>query len=333
MTFAAPLFFLLAIGIVARLTYVIRDRRRSVGAFVFSSLTLVAEKTSWRARLAFLPLLLEICGLALLVVALARPQRVSYSTSDRFGIDLVVALDASGSMAAEDFRPRNRLAVARELIGAFIERRVDDRIGIVTFGSRAATRVPITFDREVARDVLEKTDVGEHGDGTAIGHAIATSVNRLRTSPSRSKVIVLVTDGVNNAGSIDPLAAADIAARLGVKIYTIGVGSKGAVPVPVKVQDRFTGEVATRYVWLRGEIDEKTLRAVAEKTKGEYFRAVDASALQDVLRRIDALEKSRLSAPREANVVELYHTPLVGGVALLFAAYIFGESVWMRLPA
>src|SRR4051794_5012022 len=157
--------------------------------------------------------------------ALARPQRVvRMAANDRFGIDIVITLDASGSMAAEDFKPRNRFAVAKDLIGDFIARRQDDRVGIVTFGGRAATRVPITFDREVAKAILEKAEIGDNGNGTAIGHAIATSVNRLRTSRSRTRVIILVTDGVNNAGSIEPLTAAQLATRSGIRIYTIGVG-------------------------------------------------------------------------------------------------------------
>src|SRR5204862_8259017 len=183
---------------------------------------------------------------------------------------------ASGSMAAEDFRPRNRFAVAKDLIGDFIERRQDDRIGIVTFGVRAATRVPITYDRTVAQTILDRAEVGENGDGTAIGHAIATAVNRLRTSKSRSRIIILVTDGVNNAGSIDPSTAARVAAKFGIKIYTIGVGSRGPVPIPLKREDPFTGEIVTTYQIVRADIDEEALAAISKTTNGEYFRATDA---------------------------------------------------------
>src|SRR5206468_2648741 len=180
----------------------------------------------------------------------------------RFGIDIVIALDASGSMAAEDFRPRNRFAVAKDLIGDFISKRQDDRIGIVTFGVRAATRVPITYDREVAAAILESAQIGENGDGTAIGHAIATSVNRLRTSKSRSRIIILVTDGVNNAGSIDPITAARLAAKFGIKIYTIGVGSKKPVPMPVKIEDPFTGEIKTDHKLVVADLDEASLDSI-----------------------------------------------------------------------
>ena len=272
--------------------------------------------------------------LAALVIALARPQRVvRMATTDRYGIDIVVALDSSGSMAAEDFRPRNRFSVAKELIGDFIRRRQDDRIGIVTFGVRAVTRVPITFDRDVAEAILDRADVGENGDGTAIGHAIATCVNRLRTSKSRSRVIILVTDGVNNSGSIDPLVAANLASKYGIKIYTIGVGSEGPVPLPIKRQNPFTGEIETIYTTIRGEIDERSLTTIAHMTNGEFFRATDALALGDVLTRIDALEKTRLTAPKTERIDELYATPLAWGLALFALALFGGETLWLKVPA
>jgi Ca-activated chloride channel family protein len=236
-------------------------------------------------------------------------------------------------MAAEDFRPRNRFTVAKDLIGDFIERRVNDRIGIVTFGVRAVTRVPITFDRDIARSILEKADVGENGNGTAIGHAIATAVNRLRNSKSRSRVIILVTDGVNNAGSVDPLVAASLAAKYGIKIYAVGVGSEGPVPLPVKRQNPFTGEIETVYQHIRGEIDEKTLSSIAAATAGEYFRATDARAMSSVLNRIDALEKTRLTAPKTESVTELYAWPLSGAISLLGLALLLGETILFKVPA
>lgn len=307
------------------------DRKRGVGRFAFSSFSLVRER---RVLGSMLPFALELVGWSLLIVALARPQRVvSVTADDRYGIDLVIALDASGSMAAEDFRPRNRFTVAKDLISQFIARRENDRIGIVTFGSRAATRVPITFDREIARDILEQTQIGQNGDGTAIGHAIATAVNRLRTSKARSRVIILVTDGVNNAGSIEPATAAALAARSGIRIYAVGVGSRGEVPVPVKVQNRFTGEIETIYQMIRGEIDETLLNAIADATGGRYFRAVDSGALEDVLEQIDALEKSRLSAPRRQSISELYTWPLAGALGVLALALVLGETVWLKLAS
>ena len=332
--FAHPLFFALAALVLARLALLVRDRHARSGAFGFSSLSLVVPARSLRVATSWLPMALETIALLLVIVALARPQRVvRLAASDRFGIDIVIALDASGSMAAEDFRPRNRLTVAKELIAEFIRRRTDDRIGIVTFGSRAATRVPITYDRRIAEAILDKVEIGEHGNGTAIGHALATSVNRLRTSKTRSRVIILVTDGVNNSGSIEPLVAAELAARSGIKVYTVGVGSEGPVPLPVKRQNPFTGMVETVDTHIRGELDEKSLRSIAEMSGGEYFRATDARALSTVLGRIDALEKTRLTAPKREQIDELYVWPLAVGLALLGLALLAGETLWLKVPA
>jgi len=332
--FASPWSLLLGILVAARIALRIVDHRRLAGVFGFSSLSLVAARTTFRAALSSIPFVLESIAMLLFVVALARPQRVvRMAATDRFGIDIVIALDSSGSMAAEDFRPRNRFAVAKELIGDFIRRRLDDRIGIVTFGVRAVTRVPITFDRDVAEAILDRAEVGENGDGTAIGHAIATSVNRLRTSKSRTRVIILVTDGVNNSGSIDPLVAAQLAAKFGIKIYTIGVGSEGAVPLPVKRQNQITGEIETVYTTIRGEIDERALAQIAQTTGGAFFRATDARAMGDVLTRIDALEKTRLTAPKMEKIDELYVSPLIAALALLSFALLSGETFWLKVPA
>jgi Ca-activated chloride channel homolog len=332
--FANPLWLLLILAIIGRIAVLIRDRRRRFGAFTISALSLTSPKPSLRAQLAGIPFLLESIAALAMIVALARPQRVTkMASNDRFGIDIVVALDASGSMAAEDFKPRNRFAVAKELIGDFISKRQDDRIGIVTFGVRAATRVPITYDRDIAGAILERAQVGENGDGTAIGHAIATSVNRLRTSKTRSRIIILVTDGVNNAGSIDPLVAAQLAARYGIKIYTIGVGSSGPVPIPIKRQDPFTGEIVTTYQLVRADIDEEALAAIAKTTNGEYFRATDARTMSEVLDRIDHLEKTRLTAPKSEKIEELYGLPLALGVIALALALLSGETVWQKVTA
>jgi Ca-activated chloride channel family protein len=332
--FANPLWLLLILLVIARIALVIRDRRKGFGAFTISSLSLITPKQSLRAQLAGVPFLLESVAALAMIVALSRPQRVTkMASNDRYGIDIVIALDASGSMAAEDFKPRNRFAVAKELIGNFIDRRQDDRIGIVTFGVRAATRVPITYDRDIAGAILERAEVGENGDGTAIGHAIATCVNRLRTSKTRSRIIILVTDGVNNAGSIDPLTAAQLAARSGIKIYTIGVGSRGPVPIPMKRQDPFTGEIVTTYQLVRADIDEETLAAIAKATNGEYFRATDARTMSAVLDRIDHLEKTRLSAPKSERIEELYAAPLAAGIAALALALLAGETVWQKVTA
>ena len=311
----------------------IRTHRSGVAAFRISSLALAGSSRSVVAALAWIPSLLGVAGLALLVVALARPQRVFTFSSEKRGIDIVITLDASGSMGAEPFRPRNRFTVAKQLIARFVEKRTDDRIGIVTFGARAATRVPVSFDHRIVVAALETCELGDHGDGTAIGHAIATSVNRLRGSKARSRVIILLTDGINNAGSIDPATAASLARQLGIRLYAIGVGSRGVVQMPVRIQNRLTGEVETIYRLMRADIDEAMLTSIAESTGGSYFRATDERTLESIFARIDELERTSLEAPKTTSIEELYETPLVAGLILLAIALVAGETIWMRLPA
>jgi Ca-activated chloride channel family protein len=331
--FASPWWLLLALFVVARVALLVHDRRSGRGAMTFSSFSLLNRKSSVRAATSLTPFLIELAAILLLVVAMARPQRViRLSANDRYGIDIVVALDASGSMEGEDFHP-TRFAVAKQLISDFIERRQDDRIGIVTFGVRAATRAPITYDREIAQAMLNRARVGENGDGTAIGHAIATSVNRLRGSQARSRVIILVTDGVNNAGSIEPLTASALAAKYGIRIYAIGVGSRTEFPIRIKQLNRLTGEIEESYQMTRGDIDEETLSSIATQTGGAYFRATDAATMSTVLQRIDQLEKTRLNSPKSEKVDELYPLPLLAGLAFLLVSLVSGETLWLKVAA
>lgn len=330
---AHPWFLAFALIVIVRLIFVVVSRRNFAGTFPVSSAALFARGRTIRSSTAWLPLAMELIGTLLLVWALARPQTITRVTNDRLGIDLVIALDASGSMGAVDFQPRNRFEVAREMIIDFVRGRTDDRIGVVTFGTRAATRTPVTWDHEAVTKVLEEAQIGDNGDGTAIGMAIATGVNRLRASESGSRVLVLVTDGINNSGAVDPSTAAGLAKALGVRIYTIGVGSSGIVPVPVQMQNRITGEIQTVFRPARVDLDEESLREVAETTGGSYFRATDPDALDDVLKRIDALEKSRLTAPYRETIEEEYAPFLAAGLLLIVLALFSGESLWMRLSA
>lgn len=331
--FASPEWLAALLLLGAWAAWSVRSQLRGDGSFEISSLALAGEGRSLRVRLAWVPGALVIAGLVLLTIALARPQEVHTFTSERRGIDIVVALDASGSMGAEDFRPDNRFKVAKRLIAEFISRRENDRIGLVTFGARAATRVPVTFDHRIAEQVLSRSEIGEHGDGTAIGHAVATAVNRLKSSKAESRVIILLTDGVNNSGSIEPVTAAGIAAKLGIRIYTIGVGSRGAVPIPVRVQNPVTGQVEMVYRMMRADLDEEMLGQIAGTTGGSYFRATDEKALETVFGRIDELEKTSLDAPKVTTIRELYEAPLLLGLILVVLGIVVGETVWMRLPA
>lgn len=328
-----PLWFAALLVIAWRIWLAVRDRRTNRFAFAYPDVSLLRRGRTIRARLVLLPLFLKMGGLTLLVIALARPQTVEVVGDERRGIDIAIVVDASGSMAAEDFRPDNRFGVAKQMIEQFIDRRDNDRIGIITFGTRAATRVPVTFDRHIAREALREAEVGENGDGTAIGQAVATAVTRLRTSEAESRVIVLLTDGVNNSGSVDPHTAARLASELGIRVYAIGVGSTGPVPVPVRVQDPFTGEIRTRYQYIRADLDEEILQRMAELSGGAYFRATDPETLASVLDTIDQLETSEIDAPKQRLVTDEYMTPLATGLGLLALSMVGGTVLWPRLPS
>jgi Ca-activated chloride channel family protein len=265
---------------------------------------------------------LRAIALVGLLVALARPRsagRPEQSNSE--GIDIVVAFDISSSMLAEDFQPQNRLEVAREKVKQFVGMRTSDRIGVVAFSGEALTQVPLTTDYPVVLAAMDNLQPGQLEDGTAIGTAIATAANRLRNAAGRSRVIVLLTDGVNNRGTIDPRTAAEAAAAFGVKIYTIGVGTEGMAPVPVS-----RGVFGLRYENRPVEIDDQLLGQVAEKTGGRYFRARDAAALERITTEIDRLERTPVRTRVYTRYAELYRWPL--GVALAALMLELGLALW-----
>jgi Ca-activated chloride channel family protein len=305
--FAEPLWLLAAVGaILVVLAAVLRERREAAVAFPGLS-RLGATRPGWRTRLRHLPVVLAAAGLVLASAAMARPQwgSVKRDVSTR-GVDIVVALDVSGSMAAEDFQPKNRLAVAKEVVADFIRRRTSDRIGLVIFASLSLTKAPPTSDTAVLLRQLDDVRLNVLPDGTAIGSGLATSLTRLRHSKAKSRVVVLVTDGVNNAGEIDPATAADLAKAMEVRVYTIGVGRGGEVPMPVQVRDPFTGQVTTKTLPVEVEIDEALLQRIAERTGGEFFRATDAGSLRGIFDRIDRLEKSEIKLTAYRQYRELF---------------------------
>ena len=260
--------------------------------------------------------------LAGVIIALARPRsagRAEQSTSE--GINIVIAFDISSSMLAEDFQPQNRLEVAREKVKQFIAMRNSDRIGVVAFSGEALTQVPLTTDYPVVMAAVDNLQPGQLEDGTAIGTAIATAANRLRDAPGSSRVVVLLTDGVNNRGSIDPRTAAQAAATFGVKIYTIGVGTEGMAPVPVG-----RGVFGLRYENRPVEIDDALLTDVAKRTGGRYFRARDAAALQRITEEIDRLERTPVRTRVYTRYSELYRWPL--GIALFALALELSLAAW-----
>lgn len=271
---------------------------------------------------------LKLIPLVLLITALARPQLLEYyDVENRMGIDILLTLDISGSMASLDFKPKNRLEVAKDVIKGFVSKRETDRIGLVAFAGAAVTRSPLTLDYDMLRFFLESTRLGELEDGTALGMALATSVNRIKHSKSRTKLIILLTDGVNNRGEIDPRDAATIAQNFGIKVYTIGVGKRGKAPFPVT--DTFGRETQ---VMIDVEIDEKVLREIANKTGGLYFRATDKDSLDNIFTEINKWEKTEVSTKRFYNIQELYLWFLLPGLVLIFTAELLKRTVLRTIP-
>lgn len=282
------------------------------------------------SRLARVPALLRGAVVVLLILALAAPRTgASVVDADAEGIAIVIALDISSSMLAEDFEPKNRLTVAKEQVAAFIRGREYDRIGLVAFAGEALTQVPITIDYAVIYRALEQLQAGAGllEDGTAIGTAIATAANRLRRSPGESRVMIVMTDGENNRGEIDPLTAARAAAAFDIRVYTIGVGSEGVANMPIA-----TGPFGIQYAQVPVSIDEPLLREIADMSGGRYFRATNEEALDSIYTEIDRLEKTTVEVRRYVNYTP-HHFPLVALAALaLLLEWALRASRWGRLP-
>jgi Ca-activated chloride channel family protein len=291
-------------------------RLRRKDAIVFSRTSVLATGPhvgSWIPKTIFL---LRNLALAFLIIALARPRSGAHvETQTSEGINIVIAIDLSSSMLALDFRPFNRIQVAKDKVKQFIARRTSDRIGIVAFAGEALTQVPLTTDYQVVQQAVSNLQAGQLEDGTAIGTAIATSANRLRDAPGRSRVMIVVTDGVNNRGTVEPLVAAKAAAVYGIKIYGIGVGSVGMAPVPVG--RNAAGGLNFQYQPV--QIDDALLTNIARMTGGRYFRARDAAALQNIYAYIDRLERAPVRSSTVVRYRELYRWPLTIGILLLFA--------------
>ena len=291
-------------------------RRRRKDAIVFSRTSVLAAGPatgSWIPKAIFL---LRNIALAGLVVALARPRSGAHiETQTSEGINIVIAIDLSSSMLALDFRPYNRIQVAKDKVKQFISRRTSDRIGIVAFAGEALTQVPLTTDYPVVVQAVSNLQAGQLEDGTAIGTAIATSANRLRDAPGRSRVMIILTDGVNNRGTVDPLTAAKAAAAYGIKIYGIGVGSVGMAPVPVGRNAAGGLNFQLQPV----QIDEALLTNIARMTGGRYFRARDAAALQNIYAQIDRMERAPVHSSSVVRYRELFRWPLTVALLALFA--------------
>lgn len=313
--------------------FVFLSRRRPETSFIFSSEELIKElKPTLRQRLSKTTVFLRAAGMVLMIIALARPQSMLEGTKTvSEGVDIVLTLDTSTSMLAEDFRmgPRrvNRFDVVREVVKEFVSKRKDDRIGMVAFAARAYTVCPLTTDYSWLNENLDRVRIGMIEDGTAVGSAIAASCNRLRTSKTKSKVIILLTDGVNNAGNVSPLMASDAAKAFGIKIYTIGVGTKGLVPYPFKdVYGR------TVYQNIPIEIDEDSLKKIAETTGGKYYLASDTETLRKIYDDINKLEKSNIEHFGYREYSELFYWFLIPGMILLGLEILLANTIFMKVP-
>ena len=326
MTFLYPNILWLAVLIPLLAAYYIFVARRKASLTVSAIGGKRAPRTL-RSWLRPLPIVLRLSAMALFIVALARPVNITQeheATTD--GIDIVLSMDISGSMLARDFTP-NRLTSAKHLAAEFVANRRGDRIAIVAFAGEAFTQAPLTSDQATIETMLSRLRSGVVEDGTAIGNGLATAINRLRESSAKSKVIILLTDGVNNRGQISPLMAAEIARDMGIKVYTIGVGTRGRAPYPAV--DMFGNQTT---VMADVEIDEDLLREIASMTGGKYYRAVNDEALREIYAEINELETSKVQVTNYQTYEELFLMWALVGLLLLVAEFIFDKVVLNRLP-
>lgn len=313
--------------------YARRETKRP--AVRFSDLSILKKlPTSQFVHLRHVPFMLRLFGAGLLIVALARPQRgTSEEEVTTEGVDIMLVLDVSFSMRSLDFQPNNRLFVAKETVKDFIKKRRNDRMGLVIFAKRSYTKCPLTLDYNILTQFVDRIDFEDFGDATAIGTAIATAANRIKDSPAKSKVMILLTDGGNNFGEIAPLAAAKAAGELGIKIYTIGVGKEGVVPYPVQVVDRFTGKiVGTQIQNVQSDLDEQLLANIADATGGNFFRAQNAEKLKEIYDTIDKMEKTQIKTKLYTNYSDRFFGWLIAGSILLLAESLLSQTWFRRIP-
>ena len=304
------------------------NRKKEYATIKMSSLEAFKGKSSFRGKLKVLLPIFRLLGIIALIIAIARPQTTdSEEKISTFGIDIVLSLDVSASMLAKDFKP-NRLEAAKKVAGEFVDARQNDRIGLVIFSGESFTQVPVTTDHIIVKEQLNKVKYGFLSQGTAIGMGIATGVNRLKDSKAESKIIVLMTDGVNNAGLIDPILATETANQFDIKVYTIGIGSKGQalMPIGMKPNGQF------QYGYAKGEIDEKLLKEVAKATGGKYFRATGNKSLKAIYEEIDLLEKTEIVSSQTIRKTEEFYPFAFFALFIILIEMIFRYFVVRSYP-
>jgi len=331
MTFKDPLLLILIPIALVSLLLLLKNTRPAV--FRFSSTNLLKGLGStWKTRFRQMPLVLRLAAIILFIIALAGPQSILEKTvHETEGVEIVLAIDSSGSMAAEDFTIKgnrvNRLALVKNVVEEFIQQRSSDRIGLIAFAGLAYVVSPLTTDYDWLSANLERIELGLIKDGTAIGSGIISSISRLKKSEAKSKIVIILTDGINNAGKIDPLKAAEAAKVFGIKIYTIGAGSADYVPFPV--QNLF-GRIIYRKVLI--ELDEETLKEIARITGGKYFRATDEKSLRNIYNEIDALEKTTIENTDYKEHKEIFQSFLLMAMLLIALEVVLSNSIFMKAP-
>ena len=334
MTFGKP--YLLLLLLLLPLLAWLKGRRGSPAAFLYSSVHLMRglERLS-RSRAGSFLLAMRWFALAFFIVALAQPRFVQSETKvTASGVDIAVSVDMSGSMMSEDFEVRgarvSRWNMARDVLKKFIEKRPNDRIGLIAFATQAFIACPLTLDHDFLLQNLDRLELGTiDASKTAIGSGLSTAVNRIRDLKSKSKIVILMTDGQNNYGTVAPLTAAEAAKSLGVKVYTIGVGRQGTAPMPVG-RDPFTGEM--RYLTQPVDIDEDTLQKISDMTGGKYYRADNAEKFKAIYDEIDKLERTEATIKKYSQYDELFALALFPGLGLLLAEIFLANTIWRKLP-
>ena len=326
--FAYPAFFYALILLPVMIGWYIWRGRKSTSSMILSGFENLDERVgSSRIWLRHLLFVFRLVVVGLIIIVLARPQSSNkWEQVTTEGIDVVMCMDVSGSMRAMDFKP-NRLEASKNVGIEFVNARQNDRFGLVVFAGESFTQCPMTTDRAVVINFMKDIDFGVIEDGTAIGMGLATAVNRVKESRAKSKVIIMLTDGVNNRGDVGPVTAAEIAASFGIRVYTIGIGSQGTAPVPV--QDAF-GRTVTRSMPV--EIDEDVLKKIAETTDGTYFRATDNHKLREIYQQIDQMEKTRLDVKQFSKKKEVYFPFLLAAMLILLFEIMLRYTIFRTIP-
>jgi len=327
MVFANPIYFLLLLLLIPMIGWYIWKLRKSQASIQLSSLEGFSKApNTLRVYLRHVPFILRIGAIIFLVIALARPQTTNkWSTSTTEGIDIIMSLDISSSMLAQDLKP-DRLNAAKEVAASFINGRPTDNIGLVVFARESFTQCPLTTDHAVLLNLLKNVQCGMIEDGTAIGHGITTAVSRLKDSKAKSKVIILLTDGTNNAGEIAPITAAEIAKAFGIRVYTIAVGTIGEAPYPLQTS------FGVKMVPMKVEIDEKILTQIAQVTGGLYFRATNNRALKEIYGEIDQMEKTKMNVQEYSNKFEEYAFYAMIGLLLFLLELLLRYTLLKNIP-